>query len=101
MTARLLPEERARTAHIGVMRNIALNIPDPAVYASYMPARLAVSLKGAWKRGRGQYAVSPYDAAILRPYGLCGYESNCLTAYGLKVRRALKAMDGLAKAADL
>lgn len=86
---RLLPPEKARYQHVAAMRAIALNIPDPAVYAGYLPARLALALCGAWRRGKSEYVVNPFDAAVLRPYGLVGYGSDALTAFGLKVRKAL------------
>ena len=90
--ARITPREKASADHVRFMRNVAVGIPDPAVYAGYLPAPLAVALRSAWRRNPREYAVDPYQAQILRPYGLAGYESENLTAFGMKVRKALLAM---------
>lgn len=82
---------KAKAGHVRAMRDIAL-LPDPHIYAGFMPEVLANALRAAWKRGRDEYCVTPFDADLLRPYGLCCFRDYALTCFGMKVRKALMEM---------
>jgi hypothetical protein len=87
------PVSQAQTGHVRFMRDVAVNIPDPHIYASFLPEVLASALRSAWKRGRDECCVTPFDADLLRPYGLCCFRNYALTAFGMKVRKALMEME--------
>ena len=70
------------------MRHIARDIPHPVTYAEQMALRdVELLLSATFKRG-GWSVITP-DGHRLRAMGLMEYGGNCLTAFGLKVRRAL------------
>lgn len=84
--------ERARE---DAARDIASDLPDPRDYAAYgmsLETRSALltasfdSIEHAWK-------VQPDIAAYLRPFGLVGYGTVYLTAFGTKVFKALRRIE--------
>lgn len=82
----------ARRARNDALGAIARDIPDPAEYARYIPLVFAEALTAATQTMTG-YHVSREQAELMRPYGLVEYGGRCLTAFGIKVRQALKAED--------
>lgn len=80
-----------RRAHGDAMRAIARDIPDPRDYAYQLGAEYVAMLLGATLRDN--WYVTEAVAKVLRPHGLCEYGGTGLTAFGIMVRRELKAMD--------
>lgn len=82
-------------AHRDAMKHIASDVPDPRDYAAYgmrLETRSALltasfdSIEHAWK-------VQPDIAKYLRPFGLVGYGTVYLTAFGTKVFKALRRIE--------
>jgi len=67
---------------------IARDIPDPKVFARYLTADIADMLVSASFRHSSYYVYSP-DSYKLRRMGLMECRGNCLTAFGIRVRREL------------
>lgn len=77
-------------AKMDAIAGIRLTIPDPAEYARHVPMWMAEVLIGARKSQAG-YKVSPQDAVDLRPWGLVEARGCYITAFGIAVRRELRA----------
>jgi len=71
-------------------RAIAKDIPDPKAFADQMLLVHAEMLISASFRA-GSYFVYCADLYRLRRMGLVEFGGNCLTAFGIAVRRALVA----------
>ena len=81
-------------AHRDAMRAIAANIPNPKTFARLLPLDLAKILLGAMRDSYG-YRVYEADADRLFPHGLAegGRGHRYLTAFGMKVLKALREQD--------
>lgn len=81
-------------AYRDAMRAIARDIPDVETYARLMPLAQAEMLMAATFSGDG-FKVPHHHAHLLRPFGLveAGVGQRCLTAFAIKVRRALLEED--------
>lgn len=73
-------------------RSMAWEIPSPREYAQYMASRHVVMLLAAYQHKVAWY-VNREAARELREYGLVEIRGTALTAFGMHVRRELKAMD--------
>ncbi len=71
------------------LEHIAKDIPDPAEYARYTPLAFAAALTETTFHKNGWIVPDEKTAALLRPYGLVEYGGRYLTAFGMKVRKAL------------
>lgn len=76
------------------MRAISLDIPDPETYARLMPLAHAEMLLGSTLK-QSEYFVPHHHAHILKPFGLveCGAGKRGLTAFAIKVLKALREHD--------
>lgn len=83
-----------RRARLDAMRHIARDVPDPETYARRLAPELALLLVNARTR-RGSLRVTTEAARRLKPFGLveAGQVGTKLTAFGMKVRRALLEED--------
>ena len=81
--------EKGREAYL---RSLVADIPDPRTYAFEMPAWQIEIMATAYYRD-GWFIAFEEHAAMLRKVGLVGYGTRGLTAFGIAVRRELKAMD--------
>ena len=83
-------ERQARKARRDAIVAMAASLPNPEVFAQYLPARWFMALEAS-RVGPLGWRVDPEFAEEMRPWGLvaAGTGNCCLTAYGLAVRRVV------------
>jgi len=81
----------AKRAKADAIKAMAADITCPRDFAHWLEVEYVEMLLSA--RLRDTWHVTEAAARRLRPLGLCGYGSTGLTAFGIMVRRELKAMD--------
>lgn len=79
-----LAEKARRDAFVAIARDI----PDPELFAQYLPQRFVLALEAS-RVGPLGWRVDTEFAPEMRDWGLVEYGGDCLTAYGLAVRRAV------------
>lgn len=92
--AREIADAKAlKAAHDRELSALLADLPDPREYAYSMPAELAEALMCATRRQHGVWFLPRDIAPALRPFGLCDYPTNALTAFGCAVLRELREQD--------
>jgi len=78
-------------AEARAMQQFVQEMPSPEEIAAELPERVANALMASHRANGFWVVASEAGAKILRPYGLCDCGTNCrfLTAFGIKVRKAL------------
>ena len=70
------------------MRDSIAVLPDPKDYIYCMTDAMVAALLCA-QQSRSTMYLPPHAARILRPFGLCDYPTNALTAFGYQVWKVL------------
>lgn len=81
-----VPQNKRARARKGVA------LPNPIQYAERLPQSFRAALLNTVDNHRSGGRVDPAHADVLRSYGLVGYGTTGLTAFGISVRSALIRM---------